>query len=1252
MNSYGMTEDEKRKEIVENLDLNMFVEAGAGAGKTSLIVSRIVNMLSQNVEPREIVVITFTNAAAEELRSRITKELSQKAAGDPVIDEKLNRLNEMNISTIHSFCSVLLHEQGLVTKLPIGLEVIDEDEAKKEKLELLDKYLKTLTKSDWDMLLGEGENGRLDRKDREKLEELYLQMVNCPEDTDIHIPKPLDIKERSKVFEAVKNLKKFVYGDELEGIPTLEQRFITEINGCVKPDNAEKNGLPTSVSNYSESLVYCNDGKNLFDPIVAEVLLKDHSIECEKNLYYSLFKIPYKAFTPSNALKKVIDTDKLKDANAKIDDLIRKILPADICGLIEKKSSNSDQEDEEELSFEEELEIGFKKNSHNIALLECAKKARDYYFANLSRNKVSNNRLMELTRNLILNEDKSALRFFSKKYTRFFVDEFQDTDRIQEAFIYRLATEVDDETKLRPGALFVVGDPKQSIYRFRGAQPEVYFITKKKMEALDNSKVYELSYNYRSNDEIVRWVNAKFDASEKITPLVDEDGYFYKPMEEKKKMLKGPNVIGGIYHVGNPDAEMSIGDVVRHMKSGDKVVEGFMESSSTQENDIENVINLIFNLTRKDENGEGYFKITDYELKNIEDGSYTFEPYLRDIKLSDFLLISGEMTQMDRYIYTLKKYGIPVVLAGRENLSADKGLVVFVRLYQYLVNPRDSFYRVGAEEALRETLQIGDEDELDKLISDILSCLYEDAESLSAYGLAEYLERQLSVLFDKDKAISKVDILSTQAHIRQMIENLCMNVSGTGIVMAEEMQSYLEKSLERELSLEENADAVHFMNLHKTKGLQGNIVIFLDRRGRRESATSCCMVGGTFYPGCKGLTSLDDLKDIVEKEKNATKAEFHRLEYVAVTRAAQAVVFMDVISKNGYFAKGGLKGKIKKEELDENLKEKSIYSGFNDETFSYEIRLSNNILDKIKNVLNTNELKNKLYVAENPKNYDIHLDDYVEVRNPEVNSEIKSVKESGAVKKESPSLLEKTTSKNKVEAIKRAVEAGRKKSDEYNWDMLRPVGDVAGDILHRSLELLVGRRFSGAEISVENSVNQAVSENEERLYSVQSSIKKRLEDEGYPENASEITEEKTREIVSDFITACAKAYDSYLDGIWGNVANVYPEVHFSYRKDGAEDETVWMNGTADLILEMKDGTYQLIDYKSDNDFLLSEDTMTAVLLEKYLPQLEVYRGVIQTMLGVQPESIKTGIISFSQKKEDGTLLTGQEVRVRYTGTGA
>ncbi len=1233
MTASGMNEEDMRNEIETDLSLNMFVEAGAGAGKTTLIVRRIVNLLSAGVEPGEIVVITFTNAAAEELRGRIINKVTERSKEDPNLGDKLHRLNDMNISTIHSFCNVLLHEQGLFAKLPMDIELLQDDEEIKEKKGFFDAYLRTLTKTDWDELEQNLSPGGARFTIRKNMETLYMQMVDLPEDTEIKIPVSADEKKQMAAFDVLKSI---VFGDKAKGLPALEKRLIDVLNSCVDPGK-NKHGFKAASSFSEAKEYYCSKDKDPFQKDISDVLKNDHSLENENKVYQALLKTKDYGFLSSSNYKVIIDKDKLPAANEKISNEINTLLSDDMRRLLPSDLKCED-EDKNVIPFEDALKAKNGKTSLGVTIAEHAKKARDYYRENSEKNHISNDRLLELTRDLILNENKDALKYFSKKYSRFFVDEFQDTDRIQESFIYRLASEPDDETKLRDGALFVVGDPKQSIYRFRGAQPAVYFYTKEKMKKLDNAKVYELAFNYRSNSEVIKWVNDRFTEAENITKIVDESGvsYRYQCMEAKKSVASGANVIGGIYHMGRPDAEYSLGIVTRHLKTGDKICEGFRYSEGEQKDDIKKVIDLILDLTKKDDEGEGYFKITDYDDDH--------NPYARDIRRSDFLLISHNKKMMDDYVSEMKRYGIPVVLDGEEDMKADKGLVVFVRLYQYLVNPRDQFYRIGAEEALRETLHIKDEKELLELSHRILDCMYDDVRSMSAYGMAEYLERQVSVLFDKDSDIDHVTAHSTQAHIRQMVEKLCLNVTGTGIEMAEAMQKYLDTKLEHELSLEEKSDAVRFMNLHKTKGLEGNIVIILDRRGRREYAPSYCTDGKDFYPGTdKSWTALEAFPQIREQAKRSENAEFHRLEYVAVTRAAQAVIFMDVLEKNGLFAKKRLSSQIVKDQLDSFLQDAAVYMKKDDKTFSYEISAMSNIRDLIVGVLSDKELENKPYKAEKYTEYSASADEYT--RKTE-----RTIPVLGMVKKKSPSGLENTYSSKQSIAIRKAREEGRNKSNEYNWDLLRPIGNAAGDILHRSMELLVGRKFSEAGIEIEATVCQAVNENKERLHAVREMLTGDLEKEGLLGKAAEITEEKTKEIVTAFITACAKAYDHYLDGIWQDVSNVYPEVHFSYQEKDTDNAavSVWMNGTADLILEMKDGTYRLIDYKSDNDHLLSEGDMEEVLKEKYTPQLNVYRGVIRTMLDADIDKISTGIISFSQKDADGNMLPGKEVRVRYT----
>ena len=190
-----ITEAEKRKRIIERLSDNVFVEAGAGAGKTTLIVSRIMNQLKHGMAPEKIVVITFTNAAAEELRSRITKKVREESVKEGLSESEqkylqraLQQMDLMKISTIHSFCFTLLKERIFDAKLPMNARLIEEAEGADQKSRLFTAWASELTETEWNRLIicGEKKSDIL-----RKIKSLFLDICELPEDMDIYCDRGL-----------------------------------------------------------------------------------------------------------------------------------------------------------------------------------------------------------------------------------------------------------------------------------------------------------------------------------------------------------------------------------------------------------------------------------------------------------------------------------------------------------------------------------------------------------------------------------------------------------------------------------------------------------------------------------------------------------------------------------------------------------------------------------------------------------------------------------------------------------------------------------------------------------------------------------------------------------------------------------------------------------------------------------------------------------------------------------------------------
>ena len=552
MIAVNLTEEQKRAQIESDTSLNMFVEAGAGAGKTTLIVKRIVNLLSKGingvpVKPEEIVVITFTNKAAEELRERIIAAVSRSK---DTMSEALQNLDRMNISTIHSFCNVLLREQGLTMGLPIDLELVDETENASLKRKYLNRYLHSLSANDWETVeqLGGEKKSRWNIK--KDIEELYQQIAELPMDTEFVIPKASKMMDYSD-FE--KHLKEFI---DVNGAKSkFEELVLQAVETCIN-QNKKNDFSPMQLGLsglYNSNELKKSDGKILFSSDFQEVIDSALTIPVDYSKFYpALVKcIEKKKFLTKTKLPVLFDKDKLDDMDYYLRDNIKNELGSEVISIIKDCT-------EEFKNGAATFEEAFKRNEEEVEYYDLiwkkAEEARNLYRSEIPKQYVTNDRLLEYARDLILNHD-NACRFFADKYKCFFVDEFQDTDRIQESFIYRLACNHDHKDVLRNGALFVVGDPKQSIYRFRGAQPEVYFDVKERMEDLDNAMVYELSNNFRSAENVIDWVNEKFTESDLITPIVNQDQY--KPMTPRK--VKAPSfgdnvVVQGIYHSGYADA--------------------------------------------------------------------------------------------------------------------------------------------------------------------------------------------------------------------------------------------------------------------------------------------------------------------------------------------------------------------------------------------------------------------------------------------------------------------------------------------------------------------------------------------------------------------------------------------------------------------------------------------------------------------------------------------------------------------------
>ena len=241
--------------------------------------------------------------------------------------------------------------------------------------------------------------------------------------------------------------------------------------------------------------------------------------------------------------------------------------------------------------------------------------------------------------------------------------------------------------------------------------------------------------------------------------------------------------------------------------------------------------------------------------------------------------------------------------------------------------------------------------------------------------------------------------------------------------------------------------------------------------------------------------------------------------------------------------------------------------------------------------------------------------------------------ETGAGKKQDEAVYDKY-SPSELETVSVTRKQVLAKLDRTTLEKTnRPRGNIFGTAMHRGLELLIERwrgDFTQAPEQLQKVIKACVNQ---AIFEGRGDIKK-----------NEIA------AYQEFLSAILHAFSdwAYKEQLFtnDNVAEVYTEYTFSYATKDLEikEKTgeTWINGTADLMILGKDGTLQILDYKSDRDDYLTEDQFVCALKETYGGQLALYKKSMARLFGIDESKISLGIFSFTEKETPG------QVNIRHT----
>jgi len=483
-----LRDDTARQVAISVHDRSILVEAGAGSGKTAVMAGRIAGMLASGISPKSIAAVTFTELAASELLIRVRDFVSELTTGTIPTElriafpsglsdaHKMNlaqasaSIDEITCSTIHGFCQRLIKPYPVEADIDPGASVMDRNQADLAFIEIVDRWLRE----------------QLSGADGGIIAEMVLQnpdatvglihkiVANLRKRRSVSAPPPISLQSHIDAFtDATKAFADF-----------SRQARASE------DDTADFAVCFAGMASALKRAPAFDGPAGLVQMLVA----KPHADLCTKGGTFVKYqkKGKWAQAAKREGLSKA-DGDLLnEEANLFYGACCRAWTT-----LLENVASNVLSTLINEV---QPILVRFRDYKRSTALLDFD----DLIFA---------------ARDLLRDHD-DVRRALASRYAQVLVDEFQDTDPLQTEIFWRLCGEPPEDGKsddwtafrIRPGALFLVGDPKQAIYRFRGADVSAYVQARDAFRLQNPDSILSISTNFRSCAPILTYVNERFEA--------------------------------------------------------------------------------------------------------------------------------------------------------------------------------------------------------------------------------------------------------------------------------------------------------------------------------------------------------------------------------------------------------------------------------------------------------------------------------------------------------------------------------------------------------------------------------------------------------------------------------------------------------------------------------------------------------------------------------------------------------------------
>lgn len=476
----------------------LLVSAAAGSGKTTVLVSRVVDILLDRDDPcpaDSLVIVTYTKAAAAELRERLDNELMRKIEADPhntYIRRQKLLLQQAVIGTTHSFCSKILREYFAKAGIRPDFRIADDSELKLVRAEILDRLISERFDegSEEFLALARMFSGERDDKEIAEFTQKISNFINSFPDPELRLSQMEQMYSDGLDFEQ-SICGKWLLDCVGQGFKFLIDRCRRDIALIETSDKLRDKYLPmlqSDLSFYEECIRLTHERKwdrlceyaALYSyPALGKVVKdKDGSIPEYKQLVMQSRKQMIKLFSEKLMPLLTINSTMYAEDNRILSPII-----STLCDLVrDYRSAVAAEKSERGVLEYDDLE-------HMTLRLLCTKTETGYVRTQTARE-------------------------LSERYRHIFIDEYQDTNLTQDMILRAVCRQPDDTVGDGENA-FIVGDVKQSIYGFRKAEPSLFISRYNRYAKYDEkTKIFPglipLDRNFRSRCEITGFVNFVF----------------------------------------------------------------------------------------------------------------------------------------------------------------------------------------------------------------------------------------------------------------------------------------------------------------------------------------------------------------------------------------------------------------------------------------------------------------------------------------------------------------------------------------------------------------------------------------------------------------------------------------------------------------------------------------------------------------------------------------------------------------------